>query len=172
VHPEGTPDSASIRYHAQPVDAAHVDPGLPGFRTMFTAFHHFRPEEARAILTDAIRCQQGIAVFEGSARSPLGISAMLLVPLMVLLTTPFIRPFRWSRLLWTYVLPVIPLVIGFDGLVSSLRTYSIQELQALVNSLDAPSFDWQIGSVKATAGPIPVTFLIGIPRNPPPPPSP
>jgi hypothetical protein len=36
--------------------------------------------------------------------------------------TPWIRPFRWSRLLWTYVVPIIPAVLLFDGIVSCLRT--------------------------------------------------
>ena len=32
--------------------------------------------------------------------------------------TPFVRPFRWSRLLFTYVIPLIPLLVLFDGTVS------------------------------------------------------
>src|SRR5262245_26595592 len=40
----------TISYHPQPVDATRVPNELPGFRTMFTAFHHFRPEQARAVL--------------------------------------------------------------------------------------------------------------------------
>jgi len=89
--------------------------------------------------------------------------AMLLVPLMVLLTTPFIRPFRWSRLLWTYLIPVVPLVSLFDGLVSCLRTYSVAELRELVEGLEADDYQWEIGEVKSKANPIPVTYLIGVP---------
>src|ERR1051325_1869093 len=33
----------------RPVDARAVPPELDGFRTIFTAFHHFRPAEARAL---------------------------------------------------------------------------------------------------------------------------
>src|SRR5258706_4807228 len=91
----------AIRYHPQPVDATRVLDDRAGFRTLFSAFHHFRPEEARAILADAVRKRQSIAVFEGTYHSALAMLLMLLVPLMVLLTTPFIRPFRWSRLFWT-----------------------------------------------------------------------
>jgi len=90
---------------------------------------------------------------------------MLLVSLMVLLMTPFIRPFRWSRLFWTYLIPVVPMVSLFDGLVSCLRTYSVEELGELTVDLDAKNYEWQIGEVKSTAGPIPVTYLIGVPRS-------
>src|SRR6185503_9312626 len=89
-----------VSYHPHPVDATRVPGELPGFRTMFSAFHHFRPEQACAVLADAVRMRQGIGVFEGTQRRPLALLLMLLVPLAVLVTTPFIRPFRWSRLLW------------------------------------------------------------------------
>ena len=45
---------------------------------------------------------------------------------------PACPPFRWSRLLWTYLVPVIPLVLLFDGIVSCLRSYRPDELLKLV----------------------------------------
>ena len=145
------------------MDATRVPDELVGFRTLFSAFHHFRPEQARTILADAVRKRQGIAIFEGTYHSALAMLLMLLVPLMVVLMTPFIRPFRWSRLFWTYLIPVVPLVSLFDGLVSCLRTYSVQELRELTEGLETKNFQWEIGEVKSTAGPIPITYLIGVP---------
>src|SRR4030095_2408901 len=121
----------SISYHPQSVDAMRVPEELTGFRTIFSAFHHFGPEQARTVLADAAHKRQGIAVFEGTQRSVLALLLMLLVPLMVLVMTPFIRPFRWSRLLWTYLIPLLPLVAMFDGLVSCVRTYSVEDLRDL-----------------------------------------
>ena len=132
----------SIRYHPQSVDAARVPEELTGFRTIFSAFHHFRPEQACAVLADAVHKRQGIAVFEGTQHSVLALLLMLFVPLMVLLMTPFIRPFRWSRLFWTYLVPVLPLIVLFDGLVSCLRTYNVEELRDLVARLDANDYHW------------------------------
>jgi len=153
----------AIRYFPEPVDVTGVPDELAGFRTLFSAFHHFRPEQARAILGDAVRKHQGIAVFEGTYHSALAMFLMLLVPLMVFLMTPFIRPFRWSRLFWTYLIPVVPLVSLFDGLVSCLRTYSVAELRELVEGLEAENYQWEIGELKSKANPIPVTYLIGVP---------
>src|SRR5438105_1164059 len=95
-----------VRYEPEPVGATDVPPHLAGFRTLFTAFHHFRPAEARAILAAAVRDRQGIAVAEATSRTPGALALMLLVPLAVWVLTPAIRPFRWSRLFWTYVVPV------------------------------------------------------------------
>jgi len=153
----------AISYHPQPVDATRVPSGLPGFRTMFTAFHHFRPEQACAVLADAVRKRQGIAVFEVTQRRPLALLLTLPAPLAVLVVTPFLRPFRWSRLFWTYLIPLVPLVTLFDGLVSCLRTYSVQELRDLTARLDTNDYHWDIGTVKCNMSPIAVTYLIGVP---------
>jgi hypothetical protein len=158
----------ALEYDAQPVDATRIPKRLKGFRTLFSSFHHFRPEEAGALLGDAVRNGQGIAVFEGVQRSTLALLAMLLVPLAVLILTPFIRPFRCSRLVWTYLLPLVPLAALFDGAVSCLRTYTVEELRELTAPLESDEYHWEVGALKSTAGPIPVTYLIGIPTRPTP----
>jgi hypothetical protein len=152
----------TIRYHPQPVDATRVPDELGGFRTIFSAFHHFRPEEARAALADAVRKRQDIVAVEGTHHSALALRPLLLVPLIVLLISPFIRSFRWLRLFWTYLIPVVPLTSLFDGLVSCLRTYSVEDLRELTEGLDAKDYQWKISEVKGTAGPIPITYLIGV----------
>ena len=72
------------------------------------------------------------------------------------------RPFRWSRLLLTYLFPVIPTVAFIDGVVSCLRTYTPDELRELARSVDgATGYDWTAGH--AGGGPIPMTYLVGTP---------
>ncbi len=150
-----------------PVDATQLPPTLTGFRTLFTAFHHFSPKNAQAILQDAVNCRQGIAIFEQTARTPIGLLTMLLLPGLAWLATPFIRPWRGARFFWTFILPTIPLVLCFDGMISCLRTYSASELATLVNQLEpAPSgvaYVWQIGKVRSPLSPIGVSYLIGYP---------
>jgi hypothetical protein len=149
-------------FHHQPVDARAVPPELDGFRTLFTSFHHFRPAEARAILADAVRRRQGIGVFEAVRRAPLDIGLVTLTWLGVLAATPFVLPFRWSRLFWTYLPPVLPLLGTFDGVVSCLRCYSPAELRELVRGLD--TFDWDIGVTRGRWSPLHMTYLIGVPK--------
>ena len=156
------PHRGSSVYHV-PIDARAVPPGLRGFRTLFTSFHHFPPSEARAILADAVRSGQGIAVFEAARRRPLDLALIALTWLGVLLATPFIRPFRWSRLFWTYLPPVLPLMGTFDGVVSCLRWYSPAELRALVRGFD--EYEWEIGTVRDYHSPLHMTYLIGVPRR-------
>jgi len=154
--------SENITYYPSPVDAMEVPSELKGFRTMFTSFHHFSPEEARAILQNAVDAGEGIAIFEITQRAPLTIGLMFPWALMPFACTPWIRPFRWSRLLWTYLIPIIPLVFLFDGLVSCLRTYRPQELREIVDKLTAGEYQWEIG--EHSSGKAPITYLIGYPR--------
>ena len=157
-----TPSENRITYYPSAVDAMKVPSELKGFRTMFTSFHHFSPEEARAILQNAVDAGEGIGIFEITQRAPLTVGLMFPWALMPFVCTPWIRPFRWSRLLWTYLIPVIPLVFLFDGVVSCLRTYRPQELGEIVDKLTASEYHWEIG--EHSNGWVPVTYLIGYPQ--------
>lgn len=153
-----------LTYSTEPVDAKHVPKDVTGFRTLFTAFHHFRPDDARAILQDAVNSGEGIAVFEATKRSLVPCLAMLLTPIVVLLVTPFIRPFRWSRLFWTYLVPLVTVLTPFDGIVSCLRTYTVDELRTMTDELTGPAYHWEIGEEPVSGAPASITYLIGYPE--------
>ncbi len=158
--------SGRIKHYPASVNALQVAPEVDGFRTLFTSFHHFKPEEARAILRDAVESHSGIGIFEGTQRRPVAMLSMLLVPLAVWGLTPTIKPFRWARLLWTYLIPVVPLVALFDGIVSCLRTYTVAELEAFAAELSGSGYEWEIGEVRSRGSLVPVTYLIGYPTKP------
>ena len=106
-----------IAFYPEPIDAMNVPCELKGFRTMFSSFHHFSPQEARAILQHAVDAGQSIGLFEITRRSPLTIGFMLPWALLLFVFTPWIRPFSWSRLLGTYVVTIRPCVFVFYGIV-------------------------------------------------------
>ncbi|MBP6742812.1 MAG: hypothetical protein KA244_08185 [Deltaproteobacteria bacterium] len=151
-----------IDFIRESVDATQVPADLPGFRTMFQILHHFRPDTARAILQDAVDCQRGIAIFEVTQRTPLGFLQLLLLPFAVLFATPFVRPLPLWRLLLTYVLPLAPLMITWDGFVSTLRSYTPAELTAMTQSLTGPRYHWSQGH--AWKGLQKISWLIGYPE--------
>jgi hypothetical protein len=152
-----------INVHKNSVDATKVPCELEGFRTLFSSFHHFSPAQARAILQNAVDAGEGIGVFEITSRTASAIGMMFLWFLTPFLFTPFIQPFRWSRFLYTYLLPIIPLVLLFDGVVSCLRTYRTWELRELTYGLVAPEYRWIIGEQAGALRGLPITYLIGYP---------
>ena len=147
-----------------PVDAMSVPEVLKGFRTMFSSFHHFAPEEARAVLQNAVDSQEGIGIFEITRRAPWTVCLMFPWVFILFVCTPLIRPFHWTRLIWTYVIPIIPFVLLFDGIVSCLRTYRPGELRTIVGNLKPSSYEWKAGEYSTAPGKMPITYLIGIPR--------
>ena len=152
-----------IRAHPEPVDARAVPKELDGFRTLFAALHHFRPAEAEAIVRDAVDKRQGIAIFEVTERSFRAIALACFSWLFVLLLTPGIRPVRIRRLVFTYLIPLIPLLVTFDGVVSCLRTYTPDELGELARRAGGGHV-FEFGQANYPGFPIPVTWAIGVPR--------
>jgi hypothetical protein len=151
-----------ISFRKDPIDAMAVPAELQGFRTLFTSFPHFPADQARAILRDAAENRVGIGVFEVTHRSLKAVLIFFcLTPLGFMLLMPFVRPFRWSHLLWTYLIPIVPLVGWHDGVVSCLRTYSPQELEKLTAGLGGRNYSWEIGKEQGPRSPLPITFVIG-----------
>lgn len=107
-------------------------------RTLFDGLHHFAPADARAVLADAAAAREPILVAEASERSA-------------------------AALVLTYLVPLLPLCIFWDGLVSCLRTYRVDELRALVADLN-DGYRWETGTVRKAGRN--VTFLLGTPQLP------
>lgn len=154
----------NFEFLTKSVDARNVPKELKGFRTMFLSLHHFKPKNARQILQNAIDSNSSIVIFEAQERSFPSLLAMFLSPITVLLTTPFIRPFKLGRILFTYLIPIVPIFVWWDGIVSSLRTYSVKEMKELVVQLEnKDSFNWEINKIRS--GPGIVLYLVGTPKT-------
>ena len=156
-----------ISFCAEPVDATRVPAELGGLRTIFNAFHHFRPASAARILGAAADARQPIAVFEIAGREPATMLGILFAPLLFALALPFLRPFRWAWLPLTYLLPVLPLFVLWDGLVSCLRVYMPDDLRELIARLEPrhrEAYTWEIRQKRLGAAPAHATILVGLPR--------
>ncbi len=155
-----TKQADNFEFVKEPVDAKDVPTHLKGLRTQFLSLHHFKPADAQLILQNAVDSGNSIAIFEAQERSLPSILAMLFSPITLFLTTPFIRPFKLGRIVFTYLIPIVPLFALWDGVVSSLRTYSVWEMNELVKSLKGTeTYDWEIDRVKS--GPGVVLYLLG-----------
>ncbi|MFH1301483.1 MAG: hypothetical protein ABIK07_10515 [Planctomycetota bacterium] len=83
-------------------------------------------------------------------------------PLFVLLLTPFISPLRISRLIFTYLIPVIPALVFWDGIVSVLRTYTVEEMLQMAREADPEQrYEWKAAVIHS--GQIKLPYLTGRP---------
>jgi hypothetical protein len=157
--------SRGLRYYLSPVEANRIPCDLQGFRTLFTSFHHFPPEQAKALVQDAVEHREGIAIFEVPRRSIMTVVGCFLFPFGAFLAVPLMRPFRRSRLFWTYLIPLAPLILCFDGLVSCLRAYSLIELSEIAQIHAARGYQWQFGEEQRGKFSFKVTYLVGFPET-------
>ncbi|KAG8531452.1 uncharacterized protein KY384_003081 [Bacidia gigantensis] len=102
------------------------------FRLFSLAFHHFDDALATKILRNTINTSDGFAIFELQGRDAGNILTVLLLWPMLLLGSWWWFWGQWDQLFWTYVIPVVPFVIVYDGLISCLRTRREEEIFALL----------------------------------------
>lgn len=114
---------------------------LPGasLYTMFNSLHHFKPEELKILVNQILKSGNRFAFFEPLQPNILTALKVLLSTLILpFFLVPFMRPFRWDRILMTYIIPIGPIICLYDGLVSVWKSYSTQELDKIVMSLKNP----------------------------------
>lgn len=151
-------------YEESSVNALNVPKELKGLRTQFLSLHHFRPDDAQQIFQNAVDANSPIAVFEAQKRSVGDFIKFFFSPLNVLITTPFIRPFSIGRIVFTYLIPIVPIFVWWDGLVSVLRTYSDKEIHGLISKLkNGDSFNWEVSFVKN--GAVKIYYVLGVPKR-------
>lgn len=158
-----TPDS-NVWYKTDPVDATHVDHSLVGLRTMISSFHHMKPASAKQILKSAFYNKQPICIFEISDNSYPRFLWWATIPVNIitcLVVTPMVRPLTWYQLVFTYLIPIIPIFFAWDGAVSNARTYTINDLNMLLEDLQSPDYKWESGTLKGRGNKL---YLIGKPN--------
>lgn len=154
-----------INYVEEPIDALNIPKNFRGIRTMFSALHHFKPGQVKDILKDSVAENIPVCFFEGAGKRVLDFMGILLFHSFIFIAvTPFIRPFRWSRLFLTYIIPVVPVTTIWDGLVSILRIYKPEDMLGLARSINAENYEWKAGQIKGKFGNR-MLYLTGHPKN-------
>lgn len=139
-------DPELYSYRTDSINALDVPKDLQGFRTQFLSFHHFRPEQATKILQNAVDCQTPIMIVEATERNVGNVIKMVSTLLISPFLMPFITPFKLGRLFFTYIIPILPFFIAWDGIASVFRSYHPAEIEAMTKTLkNGDSFTWEIG---------------------------
>jgi hypothetical protein len=150
----------NFEFTTKPIDVRNAPKDLVGLRTQFLSLHLFKPKDAKQILQNAIDSNSAIGIFEAQERSFTSILAILFSPISMLLTTPFIRPFKIGLIIFTYLIPIVLLFILWDGTISSLRAYSVKEINTLIEYLNnTKTYNWDIEKIKY--GSRVVLYLLG-----------
>lgn len=137
-----------IDYVPSSVDATAIPRSLAHgrVRTVINVLHHFPPGLATAIFADAVRSSRGIFVAEPFARNPLAFASFIPVGLPALVLNPLLsKKDRMTKALLTWATPAAFAIGLWDGIVSTLREYTTDELYAMVKPFGTP-FRWGHGT--------------------------
>ncbi|KAJ5769453.1 hypothetical protein N7520_004012 [Penicillium odoratum] len=109
-------------------------------------FHHFDDPAASTTLRKAAESADSFIIFEFAQRnftSLLNIPVMLLFPLWYTIARYRNSPLH---LFFTYVIPLLPLLLAFDGLVSTMRCRTGEEIEGLLRQEDLDLTGWTLKS--------------------------
>jgi len=152
-------------FNKNPIDALTASNNMRGLKTIFSAFHHFDFETGKKVLQNAVDNKSSIAIFDAAERKWLYIFSVLFSTIFFMfLCTPFFRPFKLSRIIFTYLIPMIPVFGLFDGIISMLRIYNPEELMQMAKETNSNHYIWKSGLLKNKIG-TNVTYLIGYPQR-------
>ncbi|KAI9650841.1 hypothetical protein NHQ30_000876 [Ciborinia camelliae] len=148
--------SENLSFVAESVDAANApkdllkningntDGEIKVFRLYNLAFHHFSDELGGRILRNTVETADGFGIFELQERTISSLLTMFAMGIMMLCVTPFYFWRSPGHLFFTYIIPIIPFVLVWDGIISSLRTRSAEEVEALMNTSGGNTAGWKM----------------------------
>lgn len=163
-------DNNSIDYLETPVDATNIASAPVGLKTMVNSFHHMPPKAAKKILRSAQESNQPILIYEmAENKMPLLLWWILLpisLPILMVMSlfmTPFVKPLQWQQLVFTYLVPIIPIFYAWDGQASMPRLYALKDYDELLEGLQQDNYKWEKGLVKKENGKNLGTYCLGVP---------
>ena len=98
-----------------------------------------------------MKSKQPICIFEISDNSyPIALwwTAFPINIISCLFITPFVRPMSWQQIVFTYLIPIIPICFAWDGAVSNARTYTLEDMDILLKGLETKDYKWEKGVLK------------------------
>lgn len=163
-------NDASLNYHELSADARNLKDAPEGLKTMVNSFHHMPKEYAKEILQSAQNNKEPILIYEIAENNIPLVLWWLFLPISLVITalsflviTPFVRPLTWHHLLFSYLIPVLPLFHAWDGQASLPRMYTYDDIDELIGEVPN-GYTWKKGRAKDRNGKKRGTYLIGMPK--------
>ncbi|WP_350293956.1 hypothetical protein [uncultured Croceitalea sp.] len=153
----------SISYRTIPLDATNLENDTKGILTMVGSFHHMKPQVARNILVEVQKNNQPICIMEINKKFPI-VLWWFFIPLSIILClfiTPLVKPLTVKQIIFTYLVPIIPICFAWDAVITSGRIYRMEDLDVLLKGLKTEHFTWEKGIIKGSSEKI---YLMGHPN--------
>jgi hypothetical protein len=136
LYPQQIPALPNITYAPNAIDALQIPIEKDTFYTMYNAFHHFDKEEQKLLIEKIYEAKAQLYLVEIVRPTLMNfVQVTLAATLGVLFLCPFIRPFEWKRLLFTYIFPLNMLTVAIDGYISILKSKNVQQYRKRISEI-------------------------------------
>ncbi len=148
-----------------PLDALSVPDGIPhSARVVISSLHHFTPDQVRGILRDSAKKGKPIFILEPMNRRLMSVLKLgFFFFLSIMLNPIFSKHDRLLKVMFTYPIPLIPLIGMWDGVISVMRVYKEEELMAFTSDIDN-NFQWKYKNIPVSWGGS-ISVFIGKPHE-------
>lgn len=130
------------------VDIAQADGILKNKAvTIITTFHELPKAEAVQVIKNLIKNSKGFLIAEPVNKSAFQFIKLPWITLYFWLAPLWARSKSFTRYLFTWLWPVLPLFHAHDGLVSLLRSYNKKDFEKMLNDCATADWEWEVGNL-------------------------
>ena len=128
--------NGAIDYIEKPIDATKMTLGQRECFLMAGSLHHLTEEQVYKVFEKIIRSDGMLIMMENHSRTfKQMVTLIFLLPIFALTAPFFAKPCRFSNVFWGTLFPLVSLMIWFDGNVSNLRSYRLEDVNFILNSI-------------------------------------
>ena len=165
-------NNPNIHYKTTAVNACDLTNAPKGLKTMVNSFHHLSPTEAQSVLHSAQKNKDCLLIYElADNKIPFPVLCIFLPfglfinIIFALVLSPFVRQVTITQLVFTYIIPIIPLCFAWDGQASYARIYTFQDIDLLLEGCEDEHYRWEKGYLKDRLGNGIGTYVLGLPTS-------
>ncbi|THC94152.1 hypothetical protein EYZ11_006360 [Aspergillus tanneri] len=140
----------NVDYVAGPLDATKcgrvASPEDKECRMLNLCFHHFDDKAAASVLRSAVESADSFIIIEFAQRNFTSLLNILAVTVLPFIHTIFQYWNSPLHLFFTYFVPLHSFVMGFDGLVSTIRCRTPEEIDTLLRQPGLDLHGWEFRS--------------------------
>lgn len=153
-----------VSYCTDSLNALEVEAKSGTCYTMFNALHHFNSAQ-RAQLIQNLGSSGFMFAEILQPRISDGLKIAFVTTLGQLLLAPFVKPFRWRRMLFTYVVPINLITVFWDGMVSVIRAISHRQLERELKQNCPDDCVYSLYRIGPFWARISVGFMVPLPKD-------
>ncbi|MEC9281578.1 MAG: class I SAM-dependent methyltransferase [Bdellovibrionota bacterium] len=128
----------NLKFAEKSIDLLKIEASNQMPKMFVNSFHHFDRDHVKEILKNTLGQGKELLVLEYCRKTPDSLMSMLFGGVFSLLFFPFVveKKFVLPSFIFTYLIPVIPFMLVWDGVVSCLRTHSSSSLEEILVDLN------------------------------------